>query len=201
MPLLTHPSEWPKATKSALTRKIGPLPVWAWAGIVVGVVIVARKVKLPGATPKAGTPVTGTTLLPGTAAGGTTLGSGGGGIVGSNTIAPAPGAMPGPGAAPPNAPPPGGVLPGPSASGTMTNWGMVPPSGLDSAGRVLLDPFGYPAWWGGQHGPITGLGSPTYGTFAGGVVVAPPLADAGQGTSSGLGLPGVGYLGPPLRVH
>jgi hypothetical protein len=36
MPTIEHPTEWPEAAKAALSRKVGPLPVWGWAAVVVG---------------------------------------------------------------------------------------------------------------------------------------------------------------------
>lgn len=70
----------PIDVKESATRKIGPLPVWAWAGVVAGAVIIARRMRGSGG---------GTTVTAGTPAivgGGGTDGTTGGGI-GADTTA------------------------------------------------------------------------------------------------------------------
>lgn len=70
----------PIDVKESATRKIGPLPVWAWAGVVAGAVIIARRMRGGGggSTVTAGTPA----IVGGGGTGGTT-----GGGIGADTTA------------------------------------------------------------------------------------------------------------------
>lgn len=64
----------PIDVKESATRKIGPLPVWAWAGVVAGAVIIARRMRGGGGgtAVTAGTPA----IVGGGGSGGTTGGIG-----------------------------------------------------------------------------------------------------------------------------
>lgn len=83
MPMIEHPTEWPEAAKSTLTRKVGPLPVWGWVAVAVGGVaaFVLVKKRGTGSTAAATNPVA--NAVAGGFAGNYGSGSGVGGTGGS----------------------------------------------------------------------------------------------------------------------
>lgn len=149
MPLLIHPTEWPEATKSALTHKIGPLPVWAWGAIIVGGIVVVRALgnRTPSSSATPNKVPTGATLLPGSAGGynfgggggnGGSADAGGGGITGSDSFAGSPGASPYAGGV--SSGPPGSAVPstvGPSTPANGSGYSIAGASGADMYQRDL----------------------------------------------------------------
>lgn len=91
MPVLTHPTEWPEATKHALTHKAGPLPVWAWGAVIVGAIVAIRVLGTSSKTPNNAVRGNGGMLPPGGTFNGYGGGIGGGGssLTSSDTLAPA----------------------------------------------------------------------------------------------------------------
>ncbi len=107
-------------------------------------------------------------------------------------------------------PPANFVLPNVGA-GVQTNWGLTPANQVNPDGTVIVDSKGYPAWWQGQHGPITGPPISMARAAGGGITYVltpgsgPAIASANEAAlqhphtkpPSDLGQPGIGYLGPP----
>ena len=79
---------------SGLSRKVGPLPLWAWVGIAAGAILVGVIIRHRLSATAAGTSVPATTSIPDTTA--TTGGGSGGGTSGdtSSGVAPASPALP-----------------------------------------------------------------------------------------------------------
>ena len=120
MPMIEHPTEWPGAAKAALTRKVGPLPVWGWAAVAVGGVAAYYLIsKRSGSTTAATTNPVATAVAGGFAG---NYGSGGGD---TGTNPPSPGGVSGN---------PGGTADGGSPGGvaTLPTQGSSTPAANDA---------------------------------------------------------------------
>jgi len=142
---------------SFLTKKIGPLPFWAWAGILAVGLYIWRRQSSSASTATTAT----TTASTGVAAPTETLTTSGGTYTGPVNAAPSSITNPAPGTGA-TSPGNGGSTPGQTSSTTTTVPTTVPntvagPSTVDLGGQSLLD-----------LGSITGAGGQYFGYNVGG---------------------------------
>ena len=144
MPIIEHPTEWPEAAKSTLTRKVGPLPVWGWVAVAVGGVVAFVLVKRrsgTGGTAAVTNPVTSAVVggFAGNYGGGGGTGGSGSGDTGTNP--PSAGGV----TTPPDATP----IVGTGASNTGPDLASTPGQGLPAKLAALITPTTTDATGGG----------------------------------------------------